>query len=285
MAGRRGMLAAAGLSAAGAALHPVAAQSVQDYQAFRAIRSERRLDATIAFSGGDLFVSPAAAGELYRMELRYDPDRVSPVQRYDTATATLDFGVAPAGSISVDARPAVHQLGRFTLATTVPVNVTLDVQASHATIDLGGLMLSSLAVQSTATDATIDFSRPASGRCESASFTLAAGQLEVRHMAQAGCAAIRVNGAAGGVTLAFDGTWQRNPEVTVGLTMGRLGLVVPRGIGVRIRGDRFLSPFQAEGFVPSDGGWETPGFAGATRRLTVTLKTSMVGVDVRWVAP
>ncbi len=282
---RGGLLAAASFSTAGAALRPVEAQTVQDYHAFRAVRGERRLDATIEFSGGDLFMSPAAGGELYRMELRYDPDRVSPVQRYDTATATLDVGAVPTGSISVDARPAVHQLGRFWLATTVPVNVTIDVQASHATIDLGGLMLSSLAVQSTATDATIDFSRPDSGRCDSASFTLAAGQLEVRHVAQAGCSAIRVNGAAGGVTLAFDGTWQRNPEVTVGLTMGRLGLVVPRGIGVRIHGDRFLSPFQAEGFVRSGGDWETPGFAGATRRLTVTLKTSMVGVDVRWVAP
>ncbi len=280
--------AAAGLSAAGAALHPLGAQTVQSFRATRPLHGERHLDATIEFAGGDLVVAPASRGALYQMDVRYDAERVTPVQRYDTATATADIGIIPAGNgIRVSSHPAFYQLGRFALSTTIPVNVTINAQASHATIDLGGLMLSSLVMQSTATDATVDFSRPrpaGTAPCDSMSFTLAAGQLTARHLAQSGCGAVRVNGAAGGVSLAFDGAWQRNQDLTVGLTMGRLGLVIPRDVGVRIHGDRFLSPLDAQGFVRRDGDWETPGFATAARRLTVTLKTSMVGVGVEWVA-
>jgi hypothetical protein len=285
----RRLLLAAGMSAAAgvaARSRPVAAQAMQTYRAARAVAAEQRLRTSIDFPGGDLFIAPARTSDLFRMELQYDADHVAPVQHYDTATATLDLGVTPVGAgIGVNARTPASQVGRFSLTTRVPIDLDVDVDGGHATIDLGGMMLSSLAVHSGATQATVDFPAPTTGNCRTATFSLTAGQLEVHHLAQAGCRAIRVTGAAGGITLAFDGEWRGNPDVTVALTMGHLMLMIPRGVGVHLATQRFLSLLDTDGFVKADDGWITPGFAAAEHRLSVLLKTSIGGVDVHWMSP
>ena len=260
-------------------------QTMRALAASRTVGTARSLHVDLDFSGGALLVVPAAPGTLYDMRLRYDAERYAPVQQFDSATGRLQLGLRSIGGlgIRVTSRRQLEQTARVEFAPDVPLDLSASVGTGDASIDLGGMALHQLEVQSTASHTTIDFSRPATGACQSATFIVAASQIEVQHAAQAGCALIRVRGGAGGASLTFNGDWQRDVAVDVDLAMGSFSLLVPRGTGVRVSGERFLAPLADSGFVRSGDNWTTPGYAAASHRVNVTLKASMVRIDVKWI--
>jgi hypothetical protein len=264
--------------------HSLAAQTMRSIATSRPLGGERILRANVEFGAGVVQVGPAQAGELYRMQLRYDAERNGPVQVYDAATGSVRLGLEGNGSagIRVTSRAQMAQRADIGFAPTVPLMLSANLGASDATLELGGLSLVSLAVRGGASTTTVRFDTPTRGSCSSATFALGAAQLDASGLANAGCTEIRVDGGVGRATLAFDGTWRRNQRVQVSLAMGGLTLRIPRGIGVQLVASRFLSALEAEGFVQEGNVWSTPGFASATQTLTVELKTSASGVRVEW---
>ena len=270
-----------------AAPAPSAAQTMRSVSIARAGDSGRSLRVSLEFNGGDALIVPATGGTLYAMRLRYDADRYQPVQRYDADSGRLRIGVERVGGMGlrVTSRTQLQQTARFEFAPDVPLDLSADFGASEVSIDLGGMALRTLDIRTAASHATVDFSRPISGACRSATFAIGASHIVVLHAAQSGCAAITVEGGAGGAALRFDGAWQRNIALVVDMTMGRLSLAIPRGVGVHIDGRRFLAPLDALGFARTPTGWTSVGYATSARRLDVSLKASMVDIDVNWIAP
>jgi len=260
------------------------AQAMRTFSVMRPTGAERFLHVTLDFSGGSVLMMPAPAGQLYGMRVRYDPSRYEPVQQYDSRTGILRLGLESVGGMGlrVTSRAQLEQVARFEFAANVPLALYATLGASDATIDLGGTQLTELEIRSSATRTTVDFSRPTHGTCKSATFTVGASQLDVQHLAQAGCAALRVDGGAGRATLGFGGDWRRDATLVVDLALGGLELQIPRGTGVRITGERFLAPLAGEGFAKSGDTWTTPGFDQAAHKLTVELKTSIVRTHVVW---
>lgn len=264
---------------------PSSGQSMRTFSVTRPVGSERFLHVTLDFGSGTVILVPAPEGELYGLKLRYDADRSEPIQQYDARTGILHLGIEPVGAmgVRVTSGAQLEQTARFEFSPTVPLALYATIGSSDATFDLGGMTLTDLEIGTTATHATVDFSRPTLGNCKSATFTVGASQLDVQHLAQAGCQTLRVDGGIGGVSLRFDGTWRRDLSLIVDLAMGGLTLELPRGTGVRINGERFLAPFDSKGFVRTGNTWTTPGFDGAAHKLTVELKASMVAIDVEWI--
>jgi hypothetical protein len=259
-------------------------QAMRTFSVTRPTGAERFLHVTLDFSGGSVLLMPALAGQLYGMRVRYDPVRYAPVQQYDPRTGILHLGLESVGGmgVRVTSRTQLEQVARFEFATNVPLALYATLGASDATIDLGGTLLTELEIRSGATHTAVDFSRPTRGTCKSATFTVGASQLDVQHLAQAGCAALRVDGGAGRATLGFRGEWRRDATLVVDLALGGLELQIPRGTGVRIMGQRFLAPLAGDGFVKAGDTWTTPGFEQAAHKLTVELKTSLVRTHVEW---
>jgi hypothetical protein len=184
--------------------------------------------------------------------------------------------------IRVTSRAQMAQRAEIGFAPGVPLMLSANLGASDATLDLGGLSLTSLAVRGGASSTTVNFDTPNRATCSSATFTLGAAEFDVSGLANSGCAEIRVDGGVGRAMLSFDGAWQRNQRAQVSLAMGGLTLRIPRSTGVRLVASRFLSALDAEGFVQEGKVWSTPGFATAKQTLTVELKTSASGVRVEW---
>jgi hypothetical protein len=144
-------------------------------------------------------------------------------------------------------------------------------------------MLQDLTVLSGATRATVDFSRPTTGRCAAATFGVGAGELLVLRLANSGCAEVTVDGGVGRALLDFSGTWRNNVTVVAELAMGTLTLRIPRGTGVRINAERFLTSISAEGLTRTNAGWESEGYGQSSRRIALELKASVAGVNIEWV--
>jgi hypothetical protein len=276
------LLATMALTAMGA--HSLAAQTMRSVATSRPLSGERMLRASIEFGAGTVHVGPAASGDLYRMQLRYDADRNGPVNQFDAATGAVRLGLQGNGNagIRVTSRAQMAQRAEIGFAPGVPLMLSANLGASDATLDLGGLSLTSLAVRGGASSTTVNFDTPNRAPCSSATFTLGAAEFDVSGLANSGCAEIRVDGGVGRAMLSFDGAWQRNQRAQVSLAMGGLTLRIPRSTGVRLVASRFLSALDAEGFVQEGKVWSTPGFATAKQTLTVELKTSASGVRVEW---
>lgn len=276
------LLATMALTAMGA--HSLAAQTMRSVATSRPLSGERMLRASIEFGAGTVHVGPAASGDLYRMQLRYDADRNGPVNQFDAATGAVRLGLQGNGNagIRVTSRAQMAQRAEIGFAPGVPLMLSANLGASDATLDLGGLSLTSLAVRGGASSTTVNFDTPNRAPCSSATFTLGAAEFDVSGLANSGCAEIRVDGGVGRAMLSFDGAWQRNQRAQVSLAMGGLTLRIPRSTGVRLVASRFLSALDAAGFVQEGKVWSTPGFATAKQTLTVELKTSASGVRVEW---
>jgi hypothetical protein len=268
---------------------PLGAQAMRSYTVARPLPvTPAPLRATIDFGAGRVAIRSGVPGQLYAARFRYDAERFAPIQRYDARTGILHLGLETVGGggIRVTSRQHLEQQATITFAPGVPFLLEANLGASDATIDLGGLQLAAVTIRSSASSSVIDVSSPTTGTCRLATFSIGAGELEARQLADAGCEEVRVEGGVGRAVLDFRGSWRRDARVVAELAMGTLTLRVPRGVGVRIdAADRFLSRLQAEGLTRNGDAWTTPGFDAATHHLRVVLTTNVAGVAVEWVEP
>jgi hypothetical protein len=243
------------------------------------------LRATLEFGAGRVVVRAGDGPDLYKMRVRYDADRFAPIQEYDHRTGILHLGLRSIGrgGIRVTSRDQLDQVARFEFAPDVPLILAASLGASEAVLDLGGLTLVELGIRTGATRGTVDFSSPTLGSCSEAVFTVGATELVALNLANASCALVRVEGGIGRAVLDFGGTWRGDSRVVTNLAMGTLTLRIPRGTGVQLRGQRFLTKLNIDGLDRDDDGWSTPDFLRAERKLSIELETTLAGIDVEWV--
>lgn len=269
---------------AGSVVHGAQAQTMRSFTATRAASGEKLLRATLDFHAGNARVSGVPGDQLFQVLMRYDAERFVPVQQFEPRSGTLHLGLAPVGAVGVrvTSRAQLSQTAAFSFSRDVPLALTANFGASEAELELGGLTLTSLDVHASATRGTVNFGTPNRGSCRMANFSVTAGQLDIRRVANSNCREILVEGAAGKAILSFDGSWNGDVTLTVNMSMGGLTLRLPSGTGVRINSNRFLSTLNADGLVREDGGWVSTGYAQAQHKLMVELKTSVAGVNLEW---
>lgn len=258
------------------------AQTMRSMSVSRQLHGETRLRAAIAFGAGEVSIQPAPEGTLYAADLTWDADRFVPRTRYYAATAHLAVGLEPIGGAGVRVVSARRLEQRAVIALSPAAELDLDatVGAADATLELGGLRLAELRIRTDATRATVRFSRPNPGACSRAEFRSGAAELEVVHLGDAGCRAVRVEGGVGTVMLDLAGAWPAEAELDVSVTLGSVRLRVPRDLGVRLTLERFAASFQPAGFTREGGAWITEGYATAARRLELSVAATVGGVQV-----
>ncbi len=283
------LLAAAAGSLLGTAL-PVslAAQTMRGYAVSRPVNGPPpTLRASLEFGAGKVQVDAGPAANLYRMLLSYDAERFSPIQRYDQRTGILELGVRTvgAGGLRVTSSEQLDQAARFEFSPDVPLILRASLGASHATVDLGGLMLEEVAISAGASRSVIQFSEPTIGECREATFTAGAGELVVEQLPQSGCDVVHLEGGVGRTLLDFSGEWQNDIRVEADVSIGTVVLRIPRGVGLSIAAERFLSSISAEEMERIEDGWQTADFARSDRKISVAIRAAVAGVVVEWLEP
>lgn len=278
MSKRRTILLAAGLglAAAGAA----EAQDWRTVSSFRQLAGESALEVRVRYGAGRLVITPAAAtGELYRVGLRYNADVFDPITEY--RDGRLEVGVEGTGrSIRLGDSDAGELDLR--LSPDVPLELDLDFGAVEAEIDLGGLRLRSLSVETGASATELHFPRPNPEACERLQFSMGAAAFEADGLANANCAVLDVDGGVGDVTLDFSGEWRGSMEATIDVAIGSLTLIVPADVGVRVEKNTFLIGFSGARFEKRDGVMYSSNWETARHRLDVELSGAFGSVNVRW---
>lgn len=260
---------------------PVAAQQWRSVDVSRQLRDSSPHDVRIRYGAGKLSIRPTDEPVLFAMHLRYDEEAVTPVHRYDPADHTLTLGLSDA-SIRVGRSAGRNSEGelRVALSRRVPMSLDLEVGAAQARLDLGGLALRDVKIETGASESKIVFATPNPVRMRTLDVSAGAASLELSGLGNANVEEVRVKGGVGKVAMHFDGPLTRDVEVTADVALGRLEFAIPRDAGVKVELNRFVAGFEHFGLVKRDDAYYSDNWDRASRRITLRVKTVFGSVSV-----
>lgn len=274
-------LAAASMAAAS----PLPAQTWRTLTSARQRHGETTLTVNVNYGAGEFRLSAAPEGTLYRMELRYDEERFTPVRDYDAEAALLALGIrGRGGRVNLGDRRSGEPVPSLDLelAPDIPLILDLELGAVKSRVDLGGLALRRVRYRTGASETDLRFSRPNPEDCEELQLEAGAAAFRVWSIGNANCRQVRFDGGVGDVTLDFSGAWRGEMAAGLNVAFGTLTLMLPRDAGVSVRVTRFLASFERTGFVKRGDTYYTPGYDASSRRLALDVRATLGGIDVVW---
>lgn len=261
-----------------------AAQAMRPFSTYRQWHGETSTDARLEFAAGALRLAAGRPNELYRMDVLYDGERYQPVSEFDAARGSVTLGVRAAGNggLRVVSRSQLRQTASVTFSPKSDLALSVALGAVDGDLELGGLRLTSLDLETGASRATVRFSQPNAARCRAATLSSGAAELTVLGLGNSRCDRIAFEGGVGRVTLDFGGAWTSSSQVSVRMALGEVALRLPRRVGVRLTLDKFLATFEPQGLVRRGSSYLSPGYDQATRHLDIDVTTAVGGVTVGW---
>ena len=236
----------------------------------------------VNLTGGALHLSPADDAKLYDYSMRYDAARYNVEGRFDSTSRTLALRLEGGrrtlgGWTGDDDEHARLSLG---ISRGVPLALALRLGAAEADLDLGGLAVDELNVESAASSTELRFATPNPRRMRSLTFDVGAASIEASGVGNANVATVDVNCGAGALTLEFGGAWAADVDARVRVRLGAVTLRVPRDVGVRARVDMTLGSFDHDDFRERDGVHYSANWEGARRRLTIDASMLVGALDI-----
>jgi hypothetical protein len=245
----------------------------------RQVSGERDLEVKVRFGAGRLTIGPEDGSALYRMHLRYDEDSFEPVADY--VENRLDLGLKGIGR-STPWRKQDQQEMELSLARGVPMNLELEFGAVRADLDLGGMRLKKLDLSTGASESRVEISEPNAMRMSTAGFKVGAADFRVGNMGNLNAERINVDAGVGRVVLDFGGDWQDDAAVSVEMGLGSLELRFPRGLGVQLVRNTFLTSLDSEGLVKRGNSYFSVDWEEAKHRVTVNVDAAFGSINVVW---
>ena len=259
----------------------VLASATADAQSWRTLdASGSRPDSAgvtvrVDYARGTLQVEPFADARLYDLHLRYDATRAHPLLTYDSSTRSLVVGTqtrpdARTGGDGRAAGDAVLRLGR-----TGPLDVDVRLDVADATLDLGGMALRRVTVQSSASEVRVGFSAPNTIAMDALDLDVSAAMLTASGLANANSGRLRVGARAGGAELHLDGQWMRDLEVDLDIALGSVTMHVPADVGVQLEARRIFSRIDAGGLRQSGDLYISDNWETAARKVRIRASATL----------
>jgi hypothetical protein len=254
--------------------------SAQDWQTVnssRRVAGEELLRVNVEYGAGTLSIARGPEDMLYRSNLRYDAASFRPMVEYDAGR--LKFGMTGSTVRGRNIRGGELDLA---LSPTVPLELDLQFGAAEADLDLGGLRVRSLQVQTGASRTTLNVSAPNREVCRTARLTVGAAQFQARGLGNLNAPRLQVQGGVGEVTLDFSGAWATDMEASVEMGLGSLTLRLPRGLGVSVTRKGVLTSFDSQGLVRRGDSFYSENWDSAARKLSINIDAALGSIRVVW---
>ena len=211
-----------------------------------------------------------------------DPSNAIPlriVQNGDPGTTRITQAVSWP---DVWGRPQYPPTFDLSLGKSLPYALSLDMGAGEATVDLGGLPVTHLAVNFGAGRQIIDFSLPNPQPMEQIRVTAGAASLELMRLGNANVAEISVEGGAAAYVFDFGGQLRRDVAFKVTAGMSSVEIRIPTGTAAKVTTETVLGGLDmADGFMKKEGAfWNEAALRGSTPILTIGASVVMGSIRV-----
>jgi len=262
---------------------PLAAQSWKTFTSSRLVTNEDRLSVEVSYGAGVLKLSRGDEGSLYRALFRFDEESAEPIAEY--GNQRLDIGIDLHGHRGRNFRgksdgPSLD----LQLGPEVPADIELEFGAGRADVDLTGIPVSRLELNTGASESVLRIRELNPEPMEEAIIAVGAADLRVSGIGNFNTSEIEVNAGLGAVVLELDGSWVQNAMLSVEMGLGALEIHVPESLGIRVRRkSRFLSSFDAERLVRRGDVYESVNWDAADRRVEIEISAALGSVDIVWI--
>ena len=258
------------------------AQTWRTVESTRQLRDSVQHKVRVQYGAGRIDVGATNAPVLYSMTLRYDESTTTPVHRYDADAHALTLGIEGGDSPRFSRNMGDKSKGemRLVLSRAVPIDLGLELGATKASLDLGGLNLLGLRLDSGASETVLDFSTPNLARMRSLEVDVGAASFEARNLGNSNASLVHVEGGVGSVDLDFGGQWSQDMTVDADLALGKLTLHVPRDVGVRVEVEKFLASFDQQGLVKRGDAYYSDNWDRAKYHLRLRAQTTFGGIEL-----
>ncbi len=271
--------AIAAVAAFGIVSLPAQAQRWRTIDASRQLFDTGAVAVRLEYSAGRLDLKPAVKGMLYSYTMMYDTDRSDPVSRFDMASRTLAIGVRSRGlkfSGSDKDAGSMHA----ELSDRVPMELAIKLGAVEGDLQLGGLRLTDLAINSGAADVTVRFDQPNPERLRSLAIEVGAAEMKLLHAANSGAERIRASVGVGALDLDFSGTLPHDVELTATVALGEITLRLSPETGLYVDASTLLSDFDKTGLTKRSDGWYSTNYDSAPHHVRMRLNAVMASLTL-----
>lgn len=246
------------------------AQDWRTLDAFHQLRGHDTLSVRVAYGAGRVDLAPTRDPVLYRMRLRYDAERSSPLASFDSAAHRLVLGTrGVSGNWSSHHRDGSTLTAALT--TGAPLRLALEMGAATGTIQLGGLRLAELTLATGATDLRIDVSDPNRETLAEAQFDIGAAKLTATRLGNLRARRVEISLGVGSLDLDLDGAWEGDLDVSANVALGSMTVRVPADAGIRVRSATFLVNLGKTGLEKRGNVWVSRDEESARRHVTIRL--------------
>ncbi|AHG91448.1 protein of unknown function DUF2154 [Gemmatirosa kalamazoonensis] len=262
-----------------ASLTPVArGQELKTLESSRQLHDSGATTVRVRYGAGRLSMRPTDDPQLYRMELRYDPDAVEPIHSFDPVSRRLELGVrGDHGRISHTRDMSM----RVELARGVPMDLALELGATKAELDLSGLTLDALRLQAGASESAVRFDVPNPHPMRLLDIQVGAARFRGYDLANANAPLVSVNSGVGGVDLDFGGRWTQDVDLDLQLALGGSTIRVPADVGVSVEIDRAFASLDRDGLRRRGNAWVSDNWDDAPHRLRVRGSAAFGRLTIR----
>jgi len=259
------------------------AQSWRTVQRAVRLGSAQWLNVDLGYAAGNVTFGPGEAGSLYRYTLRYDEDAFTPAIEFDREGSSLALSLVRV----IDSFWDSSDRGSLELSVPpgIPLRLDLQLGASKADLEFGGLMIDALKVAVGAAEVEIRFSSPLARSPEIAHFEAGAADLRILGLGNLGAERVEVYAGVGRTLLDFGGSLTHDILVDLRMGLGELELRIPEDVGIDIERTGLLILLDAPGLQRDGDHWRSAGFMEAQRRVTVQLAGAVGRIKVVRTAP
>jgi hypothetical protein len=270
----------------GSAAEPATAQSWKTVAKSRQRRGQEFLEAKINYAVGRFSLKKGSDKALYRIDSRYDEDAFELTTNYFESGHRGSLVIDIKGHADVDREDLDDydlEAGRLDVYLTgsTPLALSMKFGAAEATLDLGGLKLTNLVLETGASDTRIRFSERNTETAEHCTFKAGAAALRLDDLGNSGCRRLNVSGGVGRLALDFSGDWKHDTTADIKVGLGTIEISVPAELGVRIDRSTFLMSFDAPDFEKQDGGiWLSRNWDTAKHHLSLSVSGALGGIRI-----
>ncbi len=248
-------------------------------------RGEESLDVRVSYAVGRFEVGPISGDLLYTIKSRYDAEVFDLYSAYRKRDGRGRLRIDIEGEADIefsrlkdyDARAGHLELG---ITDAIPVSISVELGAAEALLDLGGIRLSGLKLETGASDTKIRFGKKNSEAIDRCVIRAGAATIEIESLGNSGCRHIEVEGGIGAITLDFSGDWDYNATAEIKVGLGAVEVRVPSELGVRIERKTFLMSLDAPDFWKGDDAWVSRNWSEASTRLELNLSGALGTINI-----
>ena len=277
-------------------------QSMGSFSREVKLGDQKSLKVKLVLEGGKVWLTKAAFEVFFSVGVKYNREEMRPVYEYneDEKESSLYFRIVSKDDedddyadfdIDIEFENTDYILGMSSRKKTswdlkftdkVPISLDITAGATKSNLDLSGMMISNLDIETGASRTFVNFDEPNPIRMDEFNLTLGIAKFKGSHLLNANFDEMNVESGIGKFTLDLTGELDHRAYVNIELGLSSTTIILPLNVGVKIYTD--LSPFtsfDADDLIEvDDDEYESENWGDTEGELIIDIEAAIGFVDL-----